>query len=85
MLPARLRFVAYVGNTTSPAAQFHAGRSDVRVVGCVGLALRGRIYFKTRAMPETIRATFTSLWNCISLSFRNTCRPSHAPAMPGSA
>ena len=45
----------------------------------------GGIHFKASAMPETIRARLTSLWNCRSLSFWNTCKPSQAPATPGSA
>ena len=45
----------------------------------------GCTHFKASAMPETIRARLTSLWNCRSLSFWNTCKPSQAPATPGSA
>ena len=54
-------------------------------MSAVKIAGTGRLYFRVSAMPETIKARLTSLWNCASLIFWKTCKPSHAPATPGSA
>ena len=41
----------------------------------ISVLLMSRTYFNARAMPEKIRAKLTSLRNCSSFSFWNTCKP----------